>query len=159
MLKPEQTLHGGSACYVTGMVIRSLHFQLLPPLLFGCFRVVWLWCTLPISKTLFQLQWPRAWEEVGITAKGLFPIVLAAALWGRTWCKDHVYYYFITIIQNWHAKQPILNHLLCCLYFYSSVFQFHFSALNIPGVLNVAADAISHNNLAFLSFLIPRLPK
>ena len=62
----------------------------------------------------------------------------------------------VTIIQKRHAKQPVLNHLLRCLFFYASVFQFHFSALHISGALNVAADAISRNNLALLSSLLPQ---
>ena len=115
----------------------------------------------PCQKTWFQLQWPRAWDEVGIAAKELVPIVLAAALWGPTWSRDHVCFHsdneaVVTIIQKRHAKQPILNHLLRCLFFYASVFQFSFSALHIPGVLNVAADAISRNNLALLSSLLPQ---
>ena len=45
----------------------------------------------------------------------------------------------------------------CYLSFlYVSVFQFHFSAVHIHSVLNVAADAISQNNLVLLSSLFPQ---
>ena len=40
------------------------------------------------------------------------------------------------------------------LFFYASVFHFHFSSRHIPGIRNVAADAISRDNLSLLSSLL-----
>ena len=56
-------------------------------------------------------------------------------------------------IQKRYAKHQLINKLLRCLFFYAFIFHFNFSATHIPGVLNVAADAISHNNLTLLSSL------
>ena len=107
----------------------------------------------------FQLQWPQAWEDVGIAAKELVPIVVAAALWGPAWNNSHIRFHsdneaVVTVIQKRHAKHPVLTHLLHCLYFYSFVYHFHFSASHVPGSLNVIADAISRNHLAILQSLI-----
>ena len=33
----------------------------------------------------FTCQWPASWTRVNITAKELFPIVVALAIWGRLW--------------------------------------------------------------------------
>lgn len=33
----------------------------------------------------FQLTWPSSWDNVGIPAKELAPVVIAAALWGVHW--------------------------------------------------------------------------
>lgn len=46
-------------------------------------------------------------------------------------------------------------HLLRCFSFYAALFKFHYSAMHVPGILNTAADALSHNNKyvnIFLSF-------
>lgn len=109
----------------------------------------------------FQLQWPLAWLDTGITAKELVPIVVAAAMWGPRWSGQHICFHcdneaVVTIIQNRRAHNTLLTQLLRCLFFYASMFQFHFSALHIPGVYNVLADAISRNNLTLLHSLIPQ---
>ena len=62
----------------------------------------------------------------------------------------------VTTIQRRSAKHPLLTQLLRCLFFYASVFQFHFSASHIPGVFNTTADAISRNNLELLPSLLPQ---
>ena len=54
------------------------------------------------------------------------------------------------------AKHQSLTQLLRCLFFYASVFNFHFSSHHIPGIHNVAADAISRDNHSLLSSLLPR---
>ena len=42
------------------------------------------------------------------------------------------------------------------LIFYTTWFQFHYSVEHVPGVLNIAADAISRNNISLLPSLIPQ---
>ena len=49
------------------------------------------------------------------------------------------------------ARDPVALLLLHCLYFYSAFFHFRFSAEHVPGVLNVAANALSRNNLLLFS--------
>ena len=46
-------------------------------------------------------------------------------------------------------------HLLRCLSFYAAYHRFSFESTHIPGIENVAADAISHNNLALFCSLFP----
>ena len=112
-------------------------------------------------STWFQLPWPQSWSTVGISAKELVPIVVAAAIWGPRWSGGHVCFHcdneaVVAVIQNRNAHQDLLVQLLRCLFFYASRFQFHFSAAHIPGVHNVVADAISRNNLSLLSSLVPQ---
>lgn len=33
----------------------------------------------------FQVEWPPSWAQVNIAVKELVPVVMAAALWGRSW--------------------------------------------------------------------------
>ena len=62
----------------------------------------------PYQKTWFQLQWPRAWDE--LHPKSLFPLFwLLAALWGPTWYEDHVCFHsdneaVVTIIQKQQSR-------------------------------------------------------
>ena len=121
---------------------------------FGCGAIQ------PIIGSWFQLQWPAAWDATGIAAKELVPIVVSALLWGCDWAGQHVCFHtdneaVVAIIQKLSAKYPLLIQLLRCLFFYSSIFRFQFSALHIPGVQNTVADAISRNNLVLLSTLLP----
>ena len=76
-------------------------------------------------------------------------MVMAAAIWGKQWSGSHVCFHcdnmaVVAILGRRTAKTPSLTHLLWCLSFFSS---FHFSALHIPGVLNVAADALFRNRM------------
>ena len=54
------------------------------------------------------------------------------------------------------AKTPLLTHLLRCLSFFSAIYSFYFSTLHIPGVLNVAADALSRNRMSLFCSLVPQ---
>ncbi len=101
--------------------------------------------------------------RMGIAAKELVPIVVAAALWGAQWAGRHICFHsdndaVVSIIQRRSAKHLLITHLLRCLFFCASVHQFHFSALHIPGTENVLADAISRNNLTLLSTFLPQVP-
>ena len=97
----------------------------------------------------FQLQWPLSWSAVDI-----------AAIWGRSWQGCRVIWNsdmaVVEVIRKRSTRQPILLHLLRCLYFYAAYYKFHYSAHHIPGVANVAADAISRNNLSLFLSLIPQ---
>ena len=108
-----------------------------------------------------QLRWPDTWSTIGIAAKELVPIIIAAAVWGPFWCGEHVLFHsdneaVVTIIQRRHARHPLLTNLLRCLFLYASFFHFQFSAVHIPGILNTTADAISRNNLHVLSSSLPQ---
>ena len=110
----------------------------------------------------FQLSWPQSWSSVSIAAKELVPIVVAASIWGSYWSGSHVRFHcdneaVVTIIQNRNAHDELLIQLLRCLFFYSSRFQFHFSAEHIAGKDNVIADAISRNNTILLSSITPQV--
>ena len=53
-----------------------------------------------------------------------------------------------------HITRQLLMHLLRCLTFYSAYFRFTMKATHIPGTLNTAADAISHNNIPLFLSLV-----
>ena len=121
---------------------------------FGCGGVL-------LPSLWFQVQWPPTWVEIDIVTKELVPIVAAAALWGRYWSRTHVCFHtdnmaVVAILRNQSGRSTLVQHLMRCLYFYTALYQFEYTTEHVPGVLNVAADAISRNNISVLPSLIPQ---
>ena len=112
--------------------------------------------------------WPHA---VGSRSNGqlyswsdLVPVVMAAAVWGHQWQGCHVCFHsdnmaVVSVLVNRAAKDERMNHLLRTLFFYAAYYKFHFSAEHVPGVLNVAADALSQDNVTLFSHLVPQVPQ
>ncbi len=121
----------------------------------GAFVAGWGW---------FQTEWSEYWEGVNITSKERVPVVAAAALWGRQWAGSHICFHsdnmaVVAVLNNRTAKHPLLAHLLRCFSLFSAYFSFHFTAVHIPGVLNVAADALSWDSMHLFSSLVPNTPQ
>ena len=62
----------------------------------------------------------------------------------------------VSVIQRRSAKDPTLLHLLRCLYFYAALFRFSYCPLHLPGISNVAADALSRDNMSLFLSLVPQ---
>ena len=80
--------------------------------------------------------------------KELFPVVVAAHLWGSQWSKKHVLFRsdneaVVTILSAITLKVPVLMHLLRDLLLSAARWGFSFSSAHVPGVDNKVADAIS----------------
>ena len=105
----------------------------------------------------FQLQWPQEWSTTCIAAKELLPIVASAAMWGASWRGKRVWFRCdnmaaVDALSSRTARDPVMAHLLRCLFFIQAHFEFELSASHIPGRDNRAADALSRNRLhVFLS--------
>ena len=106
----------------------------------------------------WQWQWTSSTSNWNISAKELFPIILAAATRGSQWwhaqvncnCDNQA---AANVINKGSARDPLLAHLLRYLFFYAAHFQFQFTAQHIPGHSNLAADALSRNQLTTFSSL------
>ena len=88
--------------------------------------------------------------------------MLAAILWGPHWAGRHILFHtdnlaVVQVVRNLNAVDPLLCNLLRCLYFYSAHYHFPFTAAHIPGIKNVAANALSRNNLT-VSLPLPSGP-
>ena len=110
------------------------------------------------SGRWLQVQWPEPWSEVRIAAKEMAPIVMAAATWGQTWHRCNVFFHcdnaaVVAVIQRKSTRDALFLHLL---YFYAAFFQFSYSAHHLPGVSNVAADALSRGNMSLFLSLFPQ---
>ena len=109
-------------------------------------------CGAFFEDSWFQFQWTEQLRSWHISAKELLPILLAAATWSARWqlscvvCQcDNLA--VVNALNKGSARDPILAHLLRCLHFYAAHYQFCVEASHTPGKLNVAADALSWNNL------------
>ena len=101
----------------------------------------------------------RGWEEIDILVKQLVPVVVAAALWGGLWRGKHICFHsdnmaVVSILSTKTAKSPPpLMHLLRCFSFYCALYCINVSCVHVPGAINAAADALSHNKLPLFSSL------
>ena len=115
------------------------------------------WGTVWIQATWDDLPIGRK----AIAAKELIPIVLTAIVWGHAWPGALVEYrcdnaVVVDIINHQSAKDPLLCHLLRCLFFASAHYNFALSAKHTPGVANIAADALSRGNRLLFFSQVPR---
>ena len=96
----------------------------------------------------FAGPWAPAQQQQSIAYKELFPVVVAAHVWGHQWCRKHVLFRsdneaVVHILNSRTSKVPCLMRLLRSLLFAAACHCFSFSAQHIPGVTNQIADAIS----------------
>ena len=100
----------------------------------------------------FQFRWPPAWASIHITVKELLPVVLSCAIWGRGWkgktvkclCDNAA---VVAIINSGRSTDNRAMHLMRCLSFFLAHNGTNVFAEHLPGKDNVAADALSRNNL------------
>ena len=114
-------------------------------------------CGALFSLRWFQFKWQNHLVSWNITAKELFPILLAAATWGREWHSCHVVVNcdneaVVTVVNKGSARDPVVGHLLHCLHFFAVHYQFSLSAVHISGRDNTMADALSRNHLQSFFF-------
>lgn len=113
-------------------------------------------CGAYTQQQWFQLNWAGPSASEPIMTKELVPIVIAAAVWGRKWrgqgvvcrCDNQA---VVSVIHSRTSKNRSVMHLLRCLFFFEASFDYHLSAMHVPGVQNVLADDLSRGRLA--SFL------
>ena len=94
--------------------------------------------------------WPLApsQQQQSIAYKELFPVVIAAHVWGHHWCHKHVLFHsdndaVVHILNSRMSKVPGLMRLLRSLLFAAACHCFSFSAQHVPGITNQIADALS----------------
>lgn len=112
----------------------------------------------------FQLTWPGSWNEVGITAKELAPVVIAAALWGSQWGGKLVCFHsdnmgVVGLLKKLSSKVSVQMHLVRCLLFYAAYYRFQFVAEHVAGTANTVADAISRDKAALFPHLVPQVTR
>ena len=110
-------------------------------------------CGALFNNLWFQLQWSTEWKPMDIMAKELVPIVLSCAVWGPLLPRKILEFKcnnqgLVEAINKGSSKEPVVMHLLRCLWFFSVFFEITIRAAHIPGALNTAADKLSRNQAA-----------
>ena len=116
------------------------------------------------SGRWFQYSWPESWAQVHITVKELLPIVMASVLWGRSWAGKKIQWFSdnsaaVSIINSGKSKDPLAMHLARCLFFFQTSFGFSLKASHIAGKHNIAADALSRDNIPRFFQQVPAAKK
>lgn len=108
-----------------------------------------------------QLEWPASWSSQHIASKEMVPILIAASIWGCCWSHKRLVVYsdnmaVVTTIMAGTSRDPALAHLCRCLFFISAKWSFEVTASHVAGKTNVAADALSRDDLPRFFAATPR---
>jgi hypothetical protein len=104
------------------------------------------------SNAWFSGIWPAAVPSTNITALELFPIVVAAHVWGCQWQRLQVEFLsdnvaVVAVINSGTSRDPLSMHLLRRLVLVACQFHFSISARHVPGRHNAAADFLCRSRL------------
>ena len=97
-----------------------------------------------------QLPWPSAWISCNIMAKELVPIILSCGVWGRYLTRRRILfqcdnYSLVAAISKGSSKDPLVMHLLRCLWLFVALYDIDIVAEHIAGMNNQVADMLSRN--------------
>ena len=100
----------------------------------------------------FYFEWTPCLKSKSIQVQELFPVVVAAGIFGRLWKGKTVQFIVdnksvVDILNSGYSKEAHLMHMIRVLVFLASHFQFWFMAAHIEGVKNTWANAISRNKM------------
>ena len=111
------------------------------------------------SGEWFAFEWPPAWSVVNITAKELFPLVVACAIWGVQWqgkvvrclCDNAA---VVAIVKSGSSKDNLVMHLVRTLFYFNARKNIHLYVEHIAGSSNLA-DSLSRNNIPLFIRQVP----
>lgn len=103
------------------------------------------------GKQWFNGVWQQSQEDLSIAYKELFPIVIAAHIWGSLWHKRNVLFRsdneaVVFILNARTSKVSGIMKLVRSLLMCAARSNFCFKAQHLPGVENEIADALSRFN-------------
>ena len=85
---------------------------------------------------------------LSIAYKKLFPVIIAASLWGRRWSSLRIEFRsdnraVVDVLRSGTSRDPNMMALLRRLSLLAAIHSFSFTASPVAGVLNPVADALS----------------
>lgn len=118
------------------------------------------------QKQWFYGAWPQQLEanldsSVSICYKELYPIVIAAMLWGKFWARKRILFHCdnqgtVYILNKGSSKSPDIMKLMRRLTLVAARFSFTFSACYIASRDNSIADALSRFQIDKFRLLAPQ---
>lgn len=112
----------------------------------------------------FYGRFPSTWKCVNITFLELYPIVVAALVWGKAW-KNHSIVFItdnqalVAILNKKTSKVKSIMHLVRILVLHCLRNNIEFKSNHLPGHLNCQADALSRLQVARFKALAPNSDK
>ena len=117
------------------------------------------------SSQFFMGKWPpeltiSAINDISIAFQELYPIVVAAKLWGAMWSRKRIMFHSdneaaVAALNKGRSRSPAINKLIRALVILATKYSFMFSAHYYPGFRNTTADAISRFQLQRFRKLAP----
>lgn len=109
----------------------------------------------------FAHRWLASRLPASIAVKELYPIVLAAHVWGHQWAGLRVQFLcdnlgMATAISRRFCRDASLGALLCSLFLTAARHSFWVSAIHVPGRTNSIADSLSRFNFHKFCHLAPQ---
>lgn len=103
---------------------------------------------------------PSSWRDFNITFLELYPIVLAAHIWGHLWKNHSILFYtdnlaLVSIINSKTSKESNIMCLVRALVLVCLENNIFFQARHISGCFNVLSDALSRQQVAKFKRLCP----
>ena len=105
-------------------------------------------------------EWSAVQHPLSIAYKELFPVVIAASLWGHRWaskrvefCSDNMA--VVNVLRSGTTKDPNMMVLLRHLSLVAARHSFAFTASHTPGKDNSIADALSRFDFQRFHHLAP----
>lgn len=108
----------------------------------------------------FNGKWALFQTDLSIAYKELFPIVVAARVWGAQWGQHRVLFRsdnlaVVSILNSRTSKDHLIMHLMRNLLMSAAYFGFTFHAQHVPGLQNKIADALSRFQWQTFHLLAP----
>ena len=98
----------------------------------------------------FQSPWSPDWLPCNIMAKELVPIIFSCGVWGCHLARKRVLfqcdnYSLVAAINKGSSKDPLVMHLLRCLWMFVALYDIDIITEHIAGITNQVADMLSRN--------------
>ena len=105
-------------------------------------------CAAWTNHDWFQCPWGTWALRHSTAVQELFPVALAAGLWGRSWSGTGVMCHsdnaaVVSQINSLHARDPMASHLLQCLALFQALYDFRLTASHVPRQYNSEANRLS----------------
>ena len=99
-------------------------------------------------------------DDLSIAFKELYPIVVAAILWGEHWSKKRIQFHCdnlptVQILNKGRSPCPLIMKLLRRLVITATIHSFTYLAKHIPGATNLIADSLSRHQFQKFRKLAP----
>lgn len=116
---------------------------------------------------VFGLNWflglfDTSWQDLHISVKELFPIILSIETWGSPWSNSSIGLHsdniaVVHVIHKLTSKDSYLMKLMRRLMIAALTYNFHFHTEHIPGLYNTAADLLSRLQIQHFRVSFPEM--